>query len=284
MRFAGRRTPAKERAVDGERAFAREHFVQDETERVDIGPRGDFAPRQLFRRHVAWRPRDLGCAAATFSEIREAKVHEVRPAPPVDQHVRGFQVAVQDLALVCGRETGAELAGELERLVRWQPADAPQQRREILAVDVFHREEVLAAGFRDVVHAADVRMRDLPRQPDFLMEARQPVGAMRELLRQELQRDRLSELQVVRTIHLAHATAAQQSDDAVAAGQHRAGNELRAVEGVRRQQPIGSVDGQRGRARCVRAHAAGRAVAARLRNVVSTCRTLHRPGTILVIE
>jgi hypothetical protein len=52
---------------------------------------------------------------------------------------------------------------ELERLVRGQPADAPQQRREILAVDVLHREEVLATGFGDVVHAAHVRMRHLPR-------------------------------------------------------------------------------------------------------------------------
>jgi hypothetical protein len=157
------------------------------------------------------------------------------------------------------------------------------KRREILAVDVLHREKVLAAGFGDVVHAADVRMRHLPRQPDFLMEARQPVGAMRELLRQELERDRLSQLQIVRTIHFAHAAAAKQSDDAVAAGQDRAGNELRAVKRVRQQQPIGSVDGQRGRARCVRARAAGRAVAARLRNVVSTRRTPHRTGTILIV-
>ena len=59
-------------------------------------------------------------------------------------------------------------------------------------------------------------------------------------LRQELERDRLSELQVFGSIDFAHAAAAQQADDAVAAGQHRAGNELRAVERVRRRQPIGS--------------------------------------------
>src|SRR6185503_20511386 len=99
------------------------------------------------------------------------------------------------------------LMGELERLVRWQPANAAQQRREILAVDVFHREEVLAAGFADVVYAAHVRMGDLPREPDFLMEARQPVGAMRDLLRKELESDSLSELQVFSPVDLAHAAA-----------------------------------------------------------------------------
>ena len=92
---------------------------------------------------------------------------------------------------------------------------------------------MLAAGFGDVVHAAHVRMRDLPRQPNFLMEAREPVGVIRDLLRQEFQSDRLSELQVFRSIDFAHAAATQQANDAVAAGQHRAGNELRAVESVR---------------------------------------------------
>ena len=223
----------KRGAVDGERTLAREHFVQHETQRVDIGPRRHLAPFLLLRRHVAGRAGNFARVAPLVGEIRETKVREVRPTPSVDQHVRGLQIAMQDLAVVCRRKAGAQLPCELERLVRWQPADAPQQRREILAVDVFHREEVLAAGFGDVVHAAHVRMGDLPRQPNFLMEAREPVGAIRDLLRQEFQRDRLSELQVFRSIDFAHAAATQQADDAVAAGQHRAGNELRAVESVR---------------------------------------------------
>ena len=198
----------------------------------------------------------------------------MRPAASVDQHVRGLQIAVQYLALVCRRETAHSWRASSSALSEGQPADAPQQRREILAVDVLHRQEVLAAGFGNVVHAAHVRMRDLPRQPDFLMEACQPVGT-RDLLRQEFESDGLPELQVFGSIDFAHAAAADQSDDAVAAGEHRAGNELRAIERVRRQKPIGSVDGQRRRARCVGAGTAGRAVAARFRNVVSTRVTLH---------
>ena len=288
-RRAGRRravlrAPAENGAVDGERALAREHFVQHEPERVHVGPRRDLAPFLLFRRHVAGRSRDLGRVAPLVGEIRETKVRDARAASSVDQHVRGLQIAMQDAAVVCRRETGAELACELERLVRWQPADAPQQRREILAVDVLHREEVLAAGFADVVDAAHVRMGDLPREPDFLMEARQPVGAMRDLLRQELERDGLSELQVFSSIDFAHAAAAQQADDAVAAGQHGAGNELRAVERVRRRQPIGRGDGQRRCLRRVNAGAACRAVAARFGNVAPAGRTVHRIGMILVIR
>ena len=61
----------------------------------------------------------------------------------------------------------------LERLVLWQPADAPQQRRQILAVHVLHREERVAVGFADVVDAADVRVRDLAREANLVVELRE---------------------------------------------------------------------------------------------------------------
>ncbi len=76
-------------------------------------------------------------------------------------------------ALVRRREAGAELARDLERLVFRQPADPPEQRRQILAVHVLHRQDRLPVHFADVVHAADVRMRHLPRRPHFVVELRQ---------------------------------------------------------------------------------------------------------------
>jgi hypothetical protein len=279
-RRAGLRASAREGAVEVERTLAREHFVQHQAQRVHVGPRRQFAPFLLFWRHVAECSCNLRGAAPLVGQIRETEIREVRPTPSVDQHVRGLQIAMQNLAVVCCRETGAELTCKLERLVRWQPANAPQQRREILAVDVLHGEEVLASGFADVVHAAHVWMRDQPREPDFLMEPRKPVSAMRDLARQELESHSLSELQVLGAIDFAHPAAAQQADDPIAAGQHRTRNELRAVERVRRRQPIGR--GQRRRLRCVNAGAACRAVAARFRNVAPTGRTTHVIGMILV--
>ena len=43
---------------------------------------------------------------------------------------------------------------------------------------------------------------------------------------QELQRDRLAELEVVGAVDLAHAAAAEQADDPVALREHRAGQEV----------------------------------------------------------
>ncbi len=129
--------------------------------------------------------------------------------PSVDQHVRRLEIAVQHAAVVCRGKAGTELARELECLVRRQAADPPEQRGEILAVDVLHREEVLPVDVADVVDAAHVRMRDLPGEPDFLMEAGQPVGAVHDLPRQELESDGLPELQVFGSIDFAHAAAAE---------------------------------------------------------------------------
>jgi hypothetical protein len=91
---------------------------------------------------------------------------------------------------------------------------------------------VLAAGFAYVVDAADVRMRDLPREPNFPMEACQPIGVVCDFAWQELERHGLSKLHVFSSIDLAHAAAAEQVDDAIAARQHRAWNKLRTVERV----------------------------------------------------
>ena len=143
-----------------------------------------------------------------------------RPRPSIIT-LAGFRSRCSTPALVRRGEPGAELARDLERLVRRQPADAPQQRGEVLAVHVLHREEVLAVDLADVVDAADVGMRDLARDAHLGVEALEAVLLRSESPRQELQRDRLAELQVVGAVDLAHAAAAEQADDPVALGEDR---------------------------------------------------------------
>ena len=91
---------------------------------------------------------------------------------------------------------------------------------------------MLSVGLGDVVDAAYVRMGDLPGQPNFLMEPREPVGTVGDLLGQELESHRLTELQVFRSIHFAHAALPQQSDNAIPFDKDRSGNEARIVDGV----------------------------------------------------
>ena len=105
---------------------------------------------------------------------------------------------------------------------------------EILAVHVLHREERQAVDLADVVHAADVLVRDLAREPHLGVELREPHRVGLERRRQELQRDRLPELEVVGAVDLAHPALALAIDDAVAAVEEGAGLEA-AVAAVGRR-------------------------------------------------
>ena len=92
---------------------------------------------------------------------------------------------------------------------------------EILAVDVLHREEQQAVGLADVVDAADVAdARPGARVAHFVVELREARRVVSQVVGQELQRDRLTEPEIVGAVDLAHAAAAEQPDDAVAAVEH----------------------------------------------------------------
>jgi len=65
-------------------------------------------------------------------------------------------------------------------------------------------------------------MRDLPRDADLLAKAGQVAGVSRDALGQELQRDRMIQLEVIGAVNLAHAAAPQQTNDPIARSQARA--------------------------------------------------------------
>jgi hypothetical protein len=217
-----------------------EDFVEDETERVDVRPRRGAATSELLGRHVRGRPGEQMRIATFVGERRKAEVGDAHTAVTIEQGIRRFQIAMQDAAIVRRRESRAQLSGDLERLVRRQTPDSPKQRGEILAVDVFHREEVKAGrvdvDFTDVVDATDVRMRDLPGQSHFLMEPRQPLRVLSEVLWQELERDRLTELEIVGAIDLTHPAATEHRNDAIAAGEDGTGNEPGVVDRIGRRR------------------------------------------------
>src|SRR5512132_4182862 len=143
----------------------------------------------------------------------EPEVGDLRPAPPINHDVGGLQVPMEYALIVrCGKSR-AYLTRDVERLVGRESADPPQQRSQVLPVHVLHRKVVLAIQLADVVDAADVRVGDLPRDPDLGIETLEARGVVREHPREKLQRDRLAELQVIGAIDLAHSAAAQKADD-----------------------------------------------------------------------
>ncbi len=133
-------------------------------------------------------------------------------------------------AQICSRD--------LERAILRKATYSPEQRREILAVHVLHRQERVALDFIDVVHAADVRMRHLPRHPHLRVELGEPRGIAVHVPRQEFQRHRLSKLQVVGAKHFPHPALSELADDAVAPAEEGARREAAVIDiAGRREQP-----------------------------------------------
>ena len=104
----------------------------------------------------------------------EAEVGDPHAAGAVEHDVRRLQIAVDDVALVRRREAGADLPRDLETAIFREAPDPPEERRQIFAVHVLHRQERAAVALVDVVDAADVRVRHLARHADLGVQLRQP--------------------------------------------------------------------------------------------------------------
>ena len=147
-------------------------------------------------------------SASPDAPARPKSVIRIRP-PPSSMMFAGFRSrCTTPRSCAAARPAQIWRASSIARSCG-KAADAPEQRRQILAVDVLHRQERVAFELADVVDAADVRMRHLPRHPHFGVELREARGIAIHGLGQELERDRLAELQVVGAVDLAHAALAE---------------------------------------------------------------------------
>ena len=98
--------------------------------------------------------------------------------------------------------------------------------------DVFHPDEIPAVNLPQIVNAADVGMGDLESGSDLVEEAVEAILIPFEGRRQELQRDRLPELQIVGPVNLAHAASAELARQLVRADLFIHGAHLHVVRSV----------------------------------------------------
>src|SRR5262249_61076075 len=125
--------------------------VEHEAERVDVAPWRDLAACELLGRHVGRRAgaKDLARGAGQ-AEIRDPDL-----AAAVEHDVRGLEIAVDDAPVVRGGKPRADLAGQLDRAVLRESADAADERRGIPGVHLLPREERGAPDFPRAADAAD---------------------------------------------------------------------------------------------------------------------------------
>ena len=107
-----------------------------------------------------------------------------------------------------------------------------ENRREVGALDVRHRDVLDAVDLAEVVNADDVLVGDLTRQQQLALEAPLDLGGRRRirhhLRTDDFDRDGDAQLGVPRLVHGAHPADAEQADDVIA-GAERLADRQRAL-------------------------------------------------------
>jgi len=215
-----------------EGAFARQDFVEDEAEGIEIALGADIAAGQVARGPVCGSSRADVSAFDACGDAGEAKIGDTDLASSVEHHIRGFQVAVDDAAFVSRCKASADLPGNLRGFVRREPANPANDRSEIFSIHVLHREEKNAVGFADVKTCG----RHWDEKPAGQCALRRETGQARRhperVPQGEISKPRPVPASGLRTVDFAHSSAAREGYDAVALRDDLSGRKTPAADGV----------------------------------------------------
>jgi hypothetical protein len=204
-----------------ERHVANQAFVQETRERIDVGATVDLIAADLLRGDVIDRSHDVPRirnapirGARAESEVGEVAV--LLPRTTGEEDVGGLHVPMHQPAFVRGVERARHLLDELECSRRYERAFGMQQRLQVGALDVAHRDVEQAVDLARLVDGDDVRVIEGGGELRLAQEAQAKALVLREAGRQELQRNLPLQPRIVGQIDDAHAPMAEHALDAVA--------------------------------------------------------------------
>ena len=215
-------------ALAVERLPAREHLVEDASERPEVRAPVQRAAARLLGAHVARgaeddalvrrvlgdrrRVRDVGRGRAERERLREAEVEELDLAFRGHVDVRGLEVAVEDALGVRGLERVRDLEREADRLVD-RDGSARDALLERLAGDELEDEEAQGVDLLEAVDRRDVRVIQGREDVRLAGEAREAVRVRGERVGKDLDRDVALKPRVAGPPDLAHPSGAQARQD-----------------------------------------------------------------------
>ena len=221
------------------------HLVEHRAEGELVGAVVHRTPARLLGRHVpdrahddarggVGRPQDVGpgrhlrdvlagrplVTAAVAAQLGEAEVEDLHVAVARQHHVLGLEVAVDDAGGVRAGEPVGQLAGDVEHLPGRQRELGANQVAQRRAVHELHDGEGQPGRLADLVDGDDVGVVEGRGRAGLLGESTEAVRDRGEGLGQELDGDVAAEVEVPRTVDLAHAPRAQLVEELVPAEPH----------------------------------------------------------------
>ena len=209
-----------------ERAAAREHLVQDETERELIGA--------VIRRHGR-SPARATCSPPCPGCCPDASPAPSSSAPTWDRAPTSFArpksriLAKPSLETIrfsglrsrctipasCALARPSAICAAICSARRGRHRPGLQNLPHGLALDELHADVGLRGVLAEVVNRDDGGVIEGGSRSGFLLEPPEPIGVVREVGRQQLQRDIPIELGVARQVHFAHSPRAEERADLV---------------------------------------------------------------------
>ena len=146
-------------------------------------------------------------SAAALAQLRETEVENLRVlrvAAVNDHQIFRLQIAMDDARLVRLGQPRADLNEEARRARKSPRPLAPEQRREIVALDELHHEIERAVGLAEVERLNDVRVIELADRLRLEAKTTNRFGLFCGVGRQHLHRGGLAQVQVLDAIDDAH--------------------------------------------------------------------------------
>ncbi len=194
----------------------REHLVEDEAQREEIGPRIDLLSVRLLGRHVRGRAEDATLLRRAHveqlfvvgehddglvDELGEAKIKDLDRSIAGDHDVLGLDVAMDDARVVRDGEPDRDVARDAHRLRDSErPRGDPRAQR--LSAHELHRDERAALVLARVVDGREARVCDRGRGARLAQKALAPL--VRVCAHQHLQRYFAAQRRIVGRVDRAH--------------------------------------------------------------------------------
>ena len=188
-------------------------MVEERAQSVDIGDHADLrvASRGLFRGHVAGGTEHLAGQRRAIDgakHLGQAEVGDARPSVLADKYVGGFQVAVQDAALVRIFYRPGQLPQDF-RGPRHGQRSARAKLCEVAAHHQIHRIIGLALAFAVVVDRDNIGMLQTSRGRRLELKPPQRRLARVDTRQQQFHRHGATQRRMARAVHNPHASPAE---------------------------------------------------------------------------
>ena len=175
-------------AIEG--GSTRQALVEDAAEGVHVRSRVDGQSFDLLGSRVIDRADEEPglrepLRSGVFHDAEVGQEDTVRRR--LDQDVRRLDVAVHEIALVCRVERACGLLEDVERSTDVERAFTLDQRLQVSALDIAHRDEELTVRVARVVDRDDVRVVDLRCAPRLALETLAEALVLAQGGREELE-------------------------------------------------------------------------------------------------